>query len=57
MKIMLIKSIMESDINAYSEHTGKKKQALCEKYKRDIIRQVVAMSAGMELRASSGTSR
>jgi len=54
---MLIKSIMESDINAYSEHTGKKKQALCEKYKRDIIRQVVAMSAGMELRASSGTSR
>jgi hypothetical protein len=56
MKIMLIKSIMESDINAYSEHKGKKRQTLYEKYKGDI-RQVMAMSAGMELCASSGTSK
>ena len=33
MKIMLIKSIMENGINAYSEHKGKRKQALYEKYK------------------------
>jgi hypothetical protein len=52
VKIMLIKSITESDINAYSEHKGKRSTKVS-----DIIRQVVAISAGMELCASSSTSR
>jgi hypothetical protein len=57
VKIMLIMSIIESDINVYSEHKGKKKHYMRNTKVSYIVRQVVAMSSGMELCASSGTSR